>query len=97
MLRGMASAAFLAKHGQQVQLFEKNGSLGGRARTFEREGFSFDMGPSWYWMPEVFERFYKQFGYTTSDFYELKRLDPSYRDFLGRWFTKRCSCKFKNL
>lgn len=48
---------------------------------FEADGFMFDMGPSWYWMPDVFERFYKKFGHTVSDFYELKRLDPSYRVF----------------
>jgi phytoene desaturase len=62
-----------------VTILEKNSHIGGRARQFESDGFVFDMGPSWYWMPDVFERFYQQFGHTTSDFYELKRLDPSYR------------------
>lgn len=78
---GLSCASFLAKGGHNVTLLEKNESIGGRARKFAVDGFTFDMGPSWYWMPDVFERFYNQFGYTTSDFYELKRLDPSYRVF----------------
>ncbi|MFM9006137.1 MAG: phytoene desaturase family protein, partial [Flavobacteriales bacterium] len=78
-ISSLSTASFLAKAGYNVQIFEKNDSIGGRARQFEIQGFVFDMGPSWYWMPDVFEKFYKQFGYTTSDFYELKRLDPSYR------------------
>lgn len=78
---GLSTACFLAKEGHNVILLEKNETIGGRARQFESDGFVFDMGPSWYWMPEVFERFYNQFNHTSSDFYELKRLDPSYRVF----------------
>jgi phytoene desaturase len=78
-ISSLSSAAFLAKAGYDVTILEKNSHIGGRARQFESDGFVFDMGPSWYWMPDVFERFYQQFGHTTSDFYELKRLDPSYR------------------
>ena len=78
-ISSLSTASFLAKAGYDVQIFEKNSSIGGRARQFETQGFVFDMGPSWYWMPDVFEKFYQQFGYTTSDFYALKRLDPSYR------------------
>lgn len=78
---GLSCASFLAKEGHVVTLIEKNSSIGGRARRFEAEGFVYDMGPSWYWMPDVFERFYNQFGYKTEDFYELKRLSPSYRVF----------------
>jgi len=74
----------LAKYGYDVTIYEKNAMVGGRAMKFEADGFVFDMGPSWYWMPEVFEEFYQQFGYTTSDFYELKRLDPSYRVYFGK-------------
>jgi phytoene desaturase len=75
---GLAAAAMLAKQGHQVDVFEKNSSIGGRARQFQTNGFTFDMGPSWYWMPEIFDQFYAKFGYKTSDFYDLERLDPSY-------------------
>ncbi|MBX7181564.1 MAG: phytoene desaturase [Bacteroidia bacterium] len=78
---GLSAAATLAKQGHEVHVFEKNDQVGGRATTWEKDGFMFDLGPSWYWMPEVFEQFYSKFGHTTSDFYELKRLDPSYRVF----------------
>jgi len=80
-ISSLSSASFLAKEGYDVTILEKNNSIGGRARQFSEKGFVFDMGPSWYWMPDVFEQFYNKFGYTTSDFYELKRLDPSYRIF----------------
>jgi len=80
-ISSLSSAAFLAKAGYDVTIFEKNETIGGRARQFNVDGFVFDMGPSWYWMPDVFERFYQQFGYTTADLYELKRLDPSYNVF----------------
>ncbi len=76
---GLCAASVLAQKGQKVIVFEKNDQLGGRMRQFEANGFTFDMGPSWYWMPDVFERFYAQFGYTTSDFYELKKLDPGFQ------------------
>ncbi len=75
---GLAAAAVLAQKGHKVEVLEKNSTIGGRARQFVEQGFKFDMGPSWYWMPEVFEQFYQRFGYTTSDFYDLKRLSPSY-------------------
>lgn len=80
---GLSSAAYLAKDGHEVVVLEKNSSLGGRARQFEEKGFVFDMGPSWYWMPEVFDRFFHNFGKKTSDYYELTRLDPSYRVFFS--------------
>jgi phytoene desaturase len=80
---GLSAACSLAKEGYEVVVFEKNPTPGGRARKFEADGFNFDMGPSWYWMPEVFENFFNQFGKTTSDFYQLIRLDPSYRIFFG--------------
>lgn len=78
---GLSAASYLAQKGLRVTLLEKNSDIGGRARKFETQGFMFDMGPSWYWMPDVFEKFYNDFGHTTSDFYELKRLDPSYQVF----------------
>jgi phytoene desaturase len=77
----LSAASFLAKDGYDVTILEKNSTIGGRARQFSVDGFVFDMGPSWYWMPDVFERFYQQFGQSTSDFYDLVRLDPSYKVF----------------
>ena len=76
---GLSAAACLAKEGYDVTVLEKNTGIGGRARQFEADGFTFDMGPSWYWMPDVFESFYQIFGKTAADFYELERLDPSYK------------------
>lgn len=78
-ISGLSAACVLALHKQKVVVFEKNNQLGGRMRQFEANGFTFDMGPSWYWMPDVFERFYAQFGHTSSDFYELKKLAPGFQ------------------
>lgn len=75
---GLVAGASMAQAGFDVIILEKNHSIGGRARQFEAEGFKFDMGPSWYWMPDVFEDFYQKFNHTSSDFYELIRLNPSY-------------------
>lgn len=80
---GLSAAACLAKAGFDVTVLEKNDELGGRARKFETQGFTFDMGPSWYWMPEVFEQFFNLFDKKSSDFYELVRLDPSYEVLFG--------------
>ena len=76
---GMSVASFLAKSGYDVTVLEKHSLPGGRARKFTANGFTFDMGPSWYWMPDVFERYFNQFAKEVSDYYQLKRLDPSYR------------------
>ena len=75
---GLSAACYLAKAGFQVTILEKNEAVGGRARKLSIDGFHFDMGPSWYWMPDVFDRFFNHFDKQTSDFYELVRLDPSY-------------------
>lgn len=77
----LSSACYLAKQGYSVTVYEKNNQLGGRARLMQKDGFSFDMGPSWYWMPDVFENFFSDFGKNVSDYYELVRLDPSYQVF----------------
>lgn len=69
----------MAKAGWKVTVLEKHPTPGGRARQFTEAGFTFDMGPSWYWMPDVFERYFRQFGKSVADYYQLKRLDPSYR------------------
>ena len=76
---GLSTASFLAKMGWDVTVIEKHDLPGGRARKFKAEGFTFDMGPSWYWMPDIFERYFNSFGKKVSDYYALKRLDPSYR------------------
>ena len=76
---GLSVASFLAKAGFKVTVLEKNAAPGGRARQLKADGFLFDMGPSFYWMPDVFERYFAQFGKKVSDYYELDRLDPSYR------------------
>jgi len=75
----MSAACFMAKAGWEVTVLEKNDAPGGRARQLKEAGFVFDMGPSWYWMPDVFERFFNCFGKKVSDYYQLQRLDPSYR------------------
>ena len=76
---GLSAASFMAKAGWDVTVLEKNATTGGRARLLLADGFTFDMGPSWYWMPEVFERFFNCFGKKVSDYYQLERLNPSYR------------------
>jgi len=78
---GLACACYLAKEGIKVTLVEKNEQIGGRASVLERDGFRFDMGPSWYLMPDVFERFFKFFDREPKDYYELIQLDPHYRIF----------------
>ena len=78
---GLSAASHLAKAGFQVTVLEKHDHAGGRARVFEQEGFLFDMGPSWYWMPDVFDRYFSNFGKKTAHMYELQRLSPSYRVF----------------
>lgn len=76
---GLSTACYLSQAGHRVHVFEKNNSIGGRARQLKTEnGYLFDMGPSWYWMPDVFEKFFNDFGYKVSDFYELKLLNPSF-------------------
>ena len=79
----LSAACYLAQAGNKVTVYEKNNSIGGRARQLKKEGFTFDMGPSWYWMPDVFERFFNDFGKKTSDYYELIKLSPAYRVYYG--------------
>jgi len=84
---GLSAACFMAKAGWSVTVLEKHPIPGGRARQFSSNGFNFDMGPSWYWMPDVFERFFAKFGKEVGDYYQLKRLDPSYRIYWDKGFT----------
>jgi phytoene desaturase len=76
---GLSAAAYLSAAGHHVKVYEKNGQPGGRARTMVTDnGYRFDMGPSWYWMPDVFERFFRDLGYRVADLYSLRRLDPGF-------------------
>ncbi|MCC9071473.1 phytoene desaturase [Flavobacterium sp. F-65] len=79
----LSASCYLAKHGYDVTIYEKNASIGGRARQLKSNGFTFDMGPSWYWMPDVFENFFNDFDKKTSDYYELIKLNPAYRVYFG--------------
>ena len=79
----LAAASYLAKDGYDVTIYEKNNTIGGRARQFKKQGFTFDMGPTWYWMPDVFDRFFADFNKKTTSYYELIKLNPAYRVFFG--------------
>ncbi len=80
----LAASCYLAQAGNEVTIYEKNKTIGGRARQFFKEGFTFDMGPTWYWMPDVFERFFADFGKIPSNFYALEKLNPAYRVYFGK-------------
>lgn len=80
----LSAACYLAQSGLDVTVFEKNSSIGGRARRFSKAGFHFDMGPTWYWMPDVFEKFFADFNTKPSDFYVLDKLSPAYKVFFGK-------------
>ena len=76
---GLSAASYAAKEGHDVHVFEKNSSAGGRARQFRTDhGYVFDMGPSWYWMPDIIESFFGDFGRQSSDFYTLVPLNPQF-------------------
>jgi len=77
----LSAACHLAKTGHKVTVFEKNSTIGGRCRQFIKDGFTFDMGPSWYWMPDIFDKFFAEFGKKTSDYYQLDKLSPAYKIF----------------
>lgn len=79
----LSAACYLAKDEWNVSIFEKNESIGGRASQFTKEGFTFDMGPSWYWMPDIFDKFFNDFDKKTSDYYQLDKLDPAYKIFFS--------------
>lgn len=80
---GISAAAYLARQGYEVVVLEKNGWVGGRARDLSVQGFRFDMGPSWYWMPEEHDRWFEEFGVSREEFYSVRRVDPSYRVYFG--------------
>jgi len=80
----LAASCYLAKQGHDVTVFEKNETIGGRARQLKKDGFTFDIGPTWYWMPDVFERFFGDFGKKPSEYYALKKLNPAYNVYFGK-------------
>ncbi len=95
---GLAAAGLLAKEGHDVTIIEKNEQSGGRASVWKKDGFVFDMGPSWYLMPDVFEKYFKEFGKKPQDYMKLLRLDPSYRVFFDKKDVVDISADFeKNL
>lgn len=80
----LSASCYLAKAGYDVTILEKNTTVGGRARQLIRDGFTFDLGPSWYWMPDVFERFFNDFDKKPSDYYHLDKLNPAYQVYFGK-------------
>lgn len=77
----LSASCYLAKAGFNITVFEKNDTVGGRARQLIKDGFTFDIGPSWYWMPDIFDKFFSDFGKKTSDYYQLDKLSPAYKIF----------------
>ena len=80
----LSASCYLAKWGYEVSVYEKNGTIGGRASQMVKKGFTFDLGPSWYWMPDIFDKFFEDFGKKTSDYYTLHKLDPAYKIFFSK-------------
>jgi len=80
----LAASCYLAKAGYKVTIFEKNNTIGGRARQLKKNGFTFDIGPTWYWMPDVFERFFSDFNKKPSEYYTLEKLNPAYSVYFGK-------------
>ncbi len=94
---GLSAAALLAKKDFSVTVIEKNEGPGGRASVYSEGGFTFDMGPSWYLMPDIFQRFFEEFGKKPEDFFELKRLDPSYKVFFDNEKTVSISADIEKI
>lgn len=93
----LSAACYLAKAGHAVTIFEKNSTIGGRARQLKKEGFTFDIGPTWYWMPDVFERFFADFQKQPSDYYELEKLNPAYSVYFGNQDFVTIEDNFENI
>lgn len=79
----LSASCYLSKQGFEVAIYEKNSTVGGRARQLIKDGFTFDIGPSWYWMPDIFDKFFADFGKKTSDYYQLDKLSPAYKIFFS--------------
>lgn len=82
-ISGLSAACYLAKEGFEVCVYEKNKTVGGRVGIIERDGFKFDTGPTFYWMPGIFDKFFNDFDKKVSDYYNLIRLDPGYEIYFG--------------
>ncbi|WP_299053261.1 NAD(P)/FAD-dependent oxidoreductase [uncultured Polaribacter sp.] len=93
----LSASCYLAKAGFEVTVLEKNDTLGGRARQFKKDGFTFDLGPSWYWMPDVFEKFFADFGKKPSDYYTLDKLSPGYEVYFGENSSLKVSDKLEEI
>ena len=93
----LAASCYLAKEGYSVTVLEKNDTLGGRARQYKKDGFTFDIGPSWYWMPDVFERFFADFGKKPSDYYILDKLNPGYEVYFGKESSVKISSELEEI
>ena len=93
----LSASCYLAKAGYNVTVLEKNNTLGGRARQYKKNGFTFDIGPSWYWMPDVFERFFADFNKKPSDYYQLDQLDPGYEVYFGKKDSVKISRNLKEI
>lgn len=94
---GLSAAAVLADKGHKVQVFEKNQQIGGRARTFHEKGYTFDMGPSWYWMPDVFEKFFHRFDKKIEDYVNLIQLDPGFQIIFSKENTMRIDANWNSI
>ena len=94
---GLSTAAYLAKEGHEVEIFEKNDTIGGRARQFKEKGYTFDMGPSWYWMPDVFDKFFKDFDKNSKDYYDLIKLNPGFQIIFPEAHTLKLSSDWKEV
>lgn len=90
----LAASCYLAHYGYEVTILEKNKEVGGRARQLKKQGFTFDIGPTFYWMPDVFEKFFNDFGKSVSDYYELIQLDPGYQIYFGEQYKIPVSADF---
>jgi len=93
----LAASCYLAKAGYSVKVLEKNSTIGGRARQLKRDGFTFDIGPTFYWMPDVFESFFKDFNKSAADFYQLDKLNPAYEVYFGKEDSIKIADNFEEI
>lgn len=93
----LAASCYLAKQGFDVTVLEKNKTVGGRARQLKKDGFTFDMGPTFYWMPDVFEQFFGDFNSSTKNYYNLTKLNPAYKIYYGKNDSISISDNFENI